>query len=64
MSVLSSDKSKTKTAVRANEMIVAAKTTRQQSHSSQLANHPHGGQVGSDSPRSSSAGKFLVRKPV
>ncbi|KAL6983175.1 hypothetical protein U1Q18_016568 [Sarracenia purpurea var. burkii] len=62
--VLSSDKSKTKTAVRANEMIVAAKTAQQQSHSSQLANHPRGGQVRSDSPRSSNAGKFLVLKPV
>ncbi|KAG5524969.1 hypothetical protein RHGRI_031601 [Rhododendron griersonianum] len=64
--VLSSDKSKPKTAVRTNETMVGSKIVQQQQPlSSQLANHSlHGGQVRSDTPRSSHAGKFLVLKPV
>ncbi|KAH7833469.1 hypothetical protein Vadar_006662 [Vaccinium darrowii] len=65
--VLSSDKSKPKTSVRTNETMVGSKNVQQQqqSQSSQLANHSlHGGQVRSDTPRSSHAGKFLVLKPV
>ncbi|XP_058191626.1 uncharacterized protein LOC131308672 isoform X1 [Rhododendron vialii] len=64
--VLSSDKSKPKTAVRTNETMVGSKSVQQQQpQSSQLANHSlHGGQGRSDASRSSHAGKFLVLKPV
>ncbi|KAA8538556.1 hypothetical protein F0562_028250 [Nyssa sinensis] len=61
----SSDKSKPKTAARTSEMVVATKSVQQQPHSSQLANQSlRGGQVKSDAPRTSHAGKFLVLKPV
>ncbi|KAL6962092.1 hypothetical protein U1Q18_037047 [Sarracenia purpurea var. burkii] len=61
---LSSDKSKPKTAVRANE-VMAAKSAQQQQHSSQLANQSiRAGQVRSDASRPSQPGKFFVLKPV
>ncbi|KAL7246375.1 hypothetical protein ACSBR2_001479 [Camellia fascicularis] len=63
--VLSSDKSKPKTAARTGEAIVAAKSVQQQQpHSSQVANQSRSGQVRSDASRPSHAGKFFVLKPV
>ncbi|GMP47133.1 hypothetical protein CsSME_00015037 [Camellia sinensis var. sinensis] len=63
--VLSSDKSKPKTAARTGEAIVAAKSVQQQQpHSSQVANQSRSGQIRSDASRPSHAGKFFILKPV
>ncbi|THF98662.1 uncharacterized protein LOC114313942 [Camellia sinensis] len=63
--VLSSDKSKPKTAARTGEAIVAVKSVQQQQpHSSQVANQSRSGQVRSDASRPSHAGKFFILKPV
>ncbi|KAF5954915.1 hypothetical protein HYC85_007771 [Camellia sinensis] len=65
VAVLSSDKSKPKTAARTGEAIVAAKSVQQpQPHSSQVANQSRSGQVRSDASRPSHAGKFFILKPV
>ncbi|XP_052190924.1 uncharacterized protein LOC127800379 isoform X3 [Diospyros lotus] len=61
--VLSSDKLKLKTAVRASEMTGAMKSAQRQSHSNQLSNQSiRGEQLRLVAPRSSQAGKFLVLK--
>ncbi|KAL2467524.1 hypothetical protein Fot_51049 [Forsythia ovata] len=60
----SADKLKqSKTAARTNDMIVPSKGVHQQSHSSQLSIQSRVGQVRSDAPNISHAGKFLVLKP-
>ncbi|CAK9168149.1 unnamed protein product [Ilex paraguariensis] len=59
------DKSKhLKAAVSTNEMSVAAKSVQQQPYSSQTSQSLRSGQVRSDVPKTSHAGKFLVLKSV
>ncbi|PSS31769.1 Endochitinase [Actinidia chinensis var. chinensis] len=63
--VLSSDKSKAKTAVRTSEMNGAAKCVLQQPHSAPLGNQSlPAGQGRSDASQPSHAGKFLILKSL